>query len=142
MNGQPFHSSEEVRSARPQNVVRLGALALTRSGDKGNHVNLGVVAYSQANFEFLVETLTEPCIEDFFSRCEPTAVKRYLLANVGSLNFLIYNALGGGASRSLRLDSQGKLFGLAAAEILLPLDPGRRAHLELRSREPPEPFLE
>jgi len=122
-------------SALPSTSIRLGEIALTRSGDKGNHVNLGVVAYSPANFEFLVQSLTQARVRDFFERCGLTGVERYLLPNVGSLNFLIYNALGGGASRSLRLDSQGKLFGVAAAEILLPLDNGLRARLEIRSRD-------
>jgi hypothetical protein len=113
--------------------IRLGQLALTRSGDKGNHVNIGVVAFCQANYEFLADTLTEPVMHEFFARSGLTRVERYLLPNLGSLNFLLYNALGGGASQSLRLDSQGKLFGPAAAEIVLPVSAERWASLEVRS---------
>jgi hypothetical protein len=120
-------------TAPPARLVRLGQLALTRSGDKGNHVNLGVVAYSQANYELLVDELTESRVADFFAESLSSGIGRYLLPNLGSLNFLLYNALGGGASRSLRLDSQGKLFGPAAAEIVLPVDADRLSQLELHS---------
>lgn len=111
-------------------TVRLGDLALTRSGDKGNHVNLAVVAYSRENYDFLVARLTEGLIAEYFADCRPTQVVRYLLPRVWSLNFLLYNALDGGASRSLRLDSQGKLFGVTAAELCL------TGHHAFKSQEP------
>jgi hypothetical protein len=111
-------------------AIRLGDLALTRSGDKGNHVNLGVVALSRENYDFLVATLTEARIAEYFANCRPTKVERYLLPRVWSLNFLLYNALEGGASQSLRLDSQGKLFGVTAAELRLP------PHHASKSQEP------
>lgn len=111
-------------------AIRLGDLALTRSGDKGNHVNLGVVALSRENYDFLVATLTEARVAEYFANCRPTKVVRYLLPRLWSLNFLLYNALEGGASQSLRLDSQGKLFGVTAAELRLP------PHHASKSQEP------
>jgi hypothetical protein len=105
-------------------TVRLGDVAITRSGDKGNHANLGVVAPSAVVFEHLVQHLTSARVESFFADWGVTRVERFLLPNVWALNFLLYNALAGGASRSLRIDTQGKLLGVAAAEILLPPCPG------------------
>lgn len=99
---------------------RLGELAITRSGDKGNHANLGVIAESERVYEHLVRHLTEERVHAFFETWGVTRVERFLLPNIWALNFMLYNALAGGASRSLRIDTQGKLIGVAAAELLLP----------------------
>lgn len=100
-------------------IVRLKELAVTRSGDKGNHINLGVIAYSPEAYEILVRHLTSDVVSQFFAWTGVERVERYLLPNVQAMNFVMYNALGGGASRSLRLDSQGKLVGTAAQYIQL-----------------------
>jgi hypothetical protein len=92
-----------------------------RSGDKGNHANLGVVAFRAEDYVHLARHLTAECVLAFFKACGVERVERFELPNIGALNFVLYNALGGGASRSLRIDTQGKLFGTAAQEILLPL---------------------
>jgi hypothetical protein len=42
---------------------------------------------------------------------------------VDALNFVLYNALAGGASRSLRIDTQGKLLGTAILDLPLPAPP-------------------
>ena len=47
-------------------------------------------------------------------------VERYELPKVGALNFVLHNALAGGASQSLRIDSQGKLLGTAILDLPLP----------------------
>jgi len=101
-------------------TVRLGDLASARSGDKGNHANLGVVANTPETYEFLVRELTCERVQDFFAGLGLDRVERFELPRVGALNFVLYNALGGGASRSLRIDTQGKLLGTAALEIALP----------------------
>ncbi|SRR5690606_26000170 len=98
----------------------LGELALTRSGDKGNHANLGVLADSQRVYEHLVHHLTAERVHAFFAGWGATHVERFLMPNVWALNFILYNVLAGGASRSLRIDTQGKLLGVAAAELRLP----------------------
>ena len=33
--------------------IRLGEIAHARSGDKGNHANIGVIAYTRDGFEYL-----------------------------------------------------------------------------------------
>ncbi len=95
----------------------LRELAACRSGDKGNHVNLGVVARSEKAFDLLKRELTCQRVQDFFAATDVERVERFDLPLVGALNFVLYNCLGGGASRSLRIDTQGKLFGTAAGEI-------------------------
>jgi hypothetical protein len=99
--------------------VRVGELAHARSGDKGNHANIGVVAYAPAAYEVLRRELTSERVAEFFAGLGITRVERFELPKVHALNFLLYNALAGGASRSLRIDTQGKLLGTAILELPL-----------------------
>lgn len=99
---------------------RLGEIASARSGDKGNHANIGIVANCAASYELLTEELTENRVANFFSGLGATKVERFELPKVWALNFVLYNALAGGASQSLRIDTQGKLLGTAILELLLP----------------------
>lgn len=104
----------------PHGFVRLGDLAHARSGDKGNRANIGVVANDAKAYDWLVDHLTAPVVADYFSDLQVGAVRRYELPNLHALNFVLDDALGGGASRSLRLDSQGKALGVALLELKLP----------------------
>jgi hypothetical protein len=97
--------------------IKLGDIAHARSGDKGNHANIGVVAKTEPAFEFLRDELTADKVADYFRALRPTRVERYELPNVLALNFLLYNVLDGGASRSLRTDTQGKLLGTALMQM-------------------------
>ena len=110
---------------QPQ-TIELGAIAHARSGDKGNHANIGVVAYTSAGYEYLIRHLTVERVAEYFRGLEPTGVERFLLPRVQALNFVLYNSLGGGASQSLRIDTQGKLLGTAILQLPLPApsDPG------------------
>jgi hypothetical protein len=101
-------------------TIRLGEIAHARSGDKGNHANVGVMAYTWAGFEYLREVLTSERVAEYFSSLGTTQVERFELARLSSFNFLLYNALGGGASQSLRIDTQGKLLGTSILELELP----------------------
>lgn len=101
--------------------IQLGQIATARSGDKGNHANIAVVAYSAAGYDFLHEHLTAEIVEQFFAATGTSRVERFELPKVGALNFVLYNALAGGASRSLRIDTQGKLLGTAILRLELPV---------------------
>lgn len=100
-------------------TIQLRELAHTRSGDKGNHANVAVIAYSQAGFAWLQEHLTAEVLAAYFAPLGATKVERFEAANVNAFNFLLHNVLAGGASRSLRIDTQGKALGQAA--LLLPV---------------------
>ncbi len=100
--------------------IDLGQIASARSGDKGNHANIGVVAFSAAGYEFLADQLSEQIVEEYFGKLGVTRVERFELPKVWALNFVLYNALAGGASQSLRVDSQGKLLGTAMLKLQLP----------------------
>lgn len=101
-------------------TVRVGDLAHARSGDKGDRANIGVVAFDADGFAWLGRHLTEQAVAEYFRPLGIGAVRRYELPNLLAYNFVIDQALGGGASRSLRLDSQGKALGVALLEYRLP----------------------
>lgn len=94
-------------------IVPLSQIAHGRSGDKGNHANVAVVAYTDFGFDWLRTHLTAERVAEHFSGLHPTRVERFEAGNVRGLNFLLYDALAGGASRSLRSDTQGKSYALA-----------------------------
>jgi hypothetical protein len=93
--------------------VPLSALAHGRSGDKGNHANVAVLAYTDAGYAWLRDHLTADRVAAYFAPLGSTAVERYEAVNVRGLNFLLSDVLAGGASRSLRSDTQGKTLALA-----------------------------
>ena len=101
------------------NLRRLGDLAHARSGDKGDRANIGVVAHDASCYAWLKEHLTETVVAAYFRKLGIGAVKRYELPRIHAFNFVIENALGGGASGSLRIDSQGKALGVALLELRL-----------------------
>jgi hypothetical protein len=100
--------------------LRLGQVASARSGDKGNHANVAVIAYTEAGFAYLQRELTAERVAAYFAGLGHTGVVRYELPNVDALNFVLENALAGGASTSPRIDTQGKLLGTAILELELP----------------------
>jgi hypothetical protein len=100
--------------------TRLGKLASARSGDKGNHANIGVVANDAAAYAHLVKHLTAVKVREYFDLLSPSRVERFELPKVQALNFVLYDGLAGGASRSLRIDTQGKLLGTAILSLELP----------------------
>ncbi|XP_044536292.1 uncharacterized protein LOC123251170 [Gracilinanus agilis] len=98
-------------------TYRLEDLAYTRSGDKGNSANIGIVARHPLYYPYLKKILTARAIEDYFQHllhkehAEETLVTRYELPGIYALNFVLKNSLGGGGTASLRNDPQGKALG-------------------------------
>lgn len=110
--------------------ILLGTIAHGRSGDKGNHANVAVIAYTPAGYAWLHKHLSAEAVADYFAPLQPTRVLRYEAENVLALNFLLENVLAGGASRSLRIDTQGKTYALA----LLQMAVARPANLDAMLR--------
>ncbi|MBA1271521.1 DUF1446 domain-containing protein [Pseudomonas carnis] len=100
--------------------VPLVKLAVARSGDKGNHSNIGVIARHPDYLPWIAEALTPEVIVDWMDHVlDPIhgRVERWYLPGSHSLNFLLENALGGGGIASLRIDPQGKAFAQQLLEI-------------------------
>jgi hypothetical protein len=108
----------------PSRSIRLGDVAHTRSGDKGDRSNIGVVANDDAAYAWLRARLTGPAVAAFLQPLGIGAVTRFELPRLRAFNFVIEHALAGGASRSLRFDSQGKALGTILLEMPLPAEPG------------------
>ncbi len=89
-------------------VVKLLKIAHGRSGDKGNGSNVGIIARHPDIYPFLKETLTSERIKDHMKHVCKGEVERYELPNIGALNFILNESLGGGGTVSLKLDAQGK----------------------------------
>jgi hypothetical protein len=78
---------------------------------------VAVIAYTNAGFDWLRTHLTAEAVAKHFAGLNPTRVERFEAANVRGLNFMLYDALAGGASRSLRSDTQGKSYALALLQM-------------------------
>lgn len=102
------------------NTIRLSEIAHARSGDKGNHANVGVIAYTPAGYEFLGRVLTESRVAEYLLPLRPRQVERFAMPGILAYNFLLHDILAGGASRSLRTDSQGKVLAQGVLEMELP----------------------
>jgi hypothetical protein len=114
----------------PATVTRpLSSIAHGRSGDKGNHANVAVIAYTSAGFAWLREHLTAERVFAYFAPLAPSRVERYEAANVLGLNFVLRDVLAGGASRSLRSDTQGKTLALALLQMPVELPEDHEAML-------------
>jgi Acyclic terpene utilisation family protein AtuA len=110
--------SKNVSSMTAQGETRtvpLLRVAHGRSGDKGDMVNIGIIARNDALYAVLQRTLTADMVRDYFSHVAHGKVLRYSLPGFNALNFTLENALGGGGVASLRYDPQGK----ALAQMLL-----------------------
>ena len=94
-------------------AVPLVKLAWARSGDKGNHANIGVIARRPEYLPFINAALGEEAVADYMQHVldpDTGSVSRWSLPGMNAFNFLLKNALGGGGIASLRIDPQGKAF--------------------------------
>ena len=88
-------------------------LAHARAGDKGDQCNIGLIARRPEYYPVLVREVTADLVKAYFGGWCRGPVERYRLDNLEALNFVLHEALDGGALASLRLDTQGKSYGFA-----------------------------
>ncbi len=91
--------------------IQLGKIAHARSGDKGNLVNIGVIAYAPEHYATLLREVTAERVKAHFADRIEGSVERFELPNIQALNFVCRQALMGGGTLSLLSDAQGKSFG-------------------------------
>lgn len=122
--------------ARPDDAagtirVPLIALAWGRSGDKGNHANIGIIARDPASLPAIWHGLTTDVVRDRFAHFLEGPVERFYLPGSHAVNFLLHDVLGGGGIASLRNDPQGKGYAqiLLATPIKIPFALARRLNL-------------
>jgi hypothetical protein len=111
-------------------TIALYDIAHARSGDKGAHANIALIAYTDRAFDLIRDQVTAEFVQQRFAQLGCTKVERYELAKLKALNFILRDALDGGGSRNLRIDAQGKTFGQALLTSRVDLPDGvRRADI-------------
>ncbi|OED44413.1 terpene utilization protein AtuA [Endozoicomonas sp. (ex Bugula neritina AB1)] len=105
-------------------TVPLIELALGRSGDKGNHCNIGIIARDTRYLPYIEAALTPVRIADYFAHItsDRSEITRYQLPAMNSINILITHCLGGGGMASLRIDSQGKALAQQLLSMPIPIN--------------------
>ena len=88
--------------------MKLWEIAHSRTGDKGNISNISLIVYDKASYSLIEEKITPDRVKKWFGEKVKGEVKRYELPQLGALNFVLYDALGGGVTSSVALDKHGK----------------------------------
>lgn len=109
-------------------TIALACLAHARSGDKGNSANVGLVAYEPEVYPIMLEQVTAERVKEHYGLLVKGKVERFELQNLHALNFMLYEALDGGGTVSLRTDAQGKVLSTALLrmEVQVPDDVAER----------------
>jgi hypothetical protein len=100
--------------------VQLRYLAHARSGDKGNTANVGLIALESEYYPILLREVTAARVARHFKGMV-SGVDRFELPNLNALNFLLYDALDGGGTISLKTDAQGKVYSTALLRMEIPV---------------------
>lgn len=111
--------------------IQLTKLAHARSGDKGDTANVGLIAFRDEIYPILVREVTADRVKQHFRGICKGAVDRYELPNLGALNFLLHESLGGGGTLSLMTDAQGKTFSTALLRMSVEVTDAEAQELEL-----------
>lgn len=111
--------------------VQLTKLAHARSGDKGDTANVGLIALRDEVYPILVREVTAERVKKHFTGIVHGEVERFELPNLGALNFLLHESLGGGGTLSLMTDAQGKTFSTALLRMQVEVSEEEARKLEL-----------
>ena len=101
--------------------MQLRNIAYSRSGDKGNRTTLSVIAYDIKHFPAIERAVTAERVKLHYAGIAKGEVERYVLPQLGALNFVLHDTLGGGVTRSLCLDAHGKCLGSAILSLNIDL---------------------
>jgi hypothetical protein len=93
--------------------IQLLKIAHARSGDKGDTANIGLIALKPEYYPLLVKHVTAEKVKKHFTGICKGDVERFEMPNIGALNFLLHEALGGGGTITLKHDAQGKTLSTA-----------------------------
>src|SRR6185436_4938631 len=106
-------------------------LAHARSGDKGDTANIGLIALRDDVYPILMREVTAERVKQHFTGICKGEVERFELPNLGALNFLLHESLGGGGTLSLMTDAQGKTFSTALLRMEIEISNDEARGLEL-----------
>lgn len=97
--------------------MKLRELAHSRTGDKGNTLNVSLICYDARHYEHLRTEVTAERVRAFLGDVVLGDVVRYELPQLAAFNFVLGKALGGGVTRSLALDAHGKSMSSALLDL-------------------------
>ena len=106
--------------------IQLRQICHARSGDKGDTANIGLIALKDDYYAIIERYVTAELVKKHFHGIVHGRVERFELPNIGALNFLLHQALGGGATKSLKNDAQGKTLGAALLRMEIDVDDSLR----------------
>jgi hypothetical protein len=89
----------------------LREIAYVRSGDKSDTVSIGVIAKTPADYPVVLRSVTSAAVKELFGEWVQGPVEIYPMDNIEAVMVIMRRALGGGATRTLRLDQTGKALG-------------------------------
>lgn len=98
--------------------VKLREIAHARTGEKGDTVNLSVIAYREEDYELIEKQVTVASVRDLYGSITKGETRRYEVPSIGALNFVLEGALEGGRSRNLVFEESGK----ALSSLILTID--------------------
>ncbi len=96
---------------------KLYDLAHCRAGDKGNTSILSLIAYRDEDYAVLCGKVTAHAVKRHLAHIIKGQVTRHEVPNVGALQFVCEQALGGGVTTSLAMDAHGKSLSYALLEM-------------------------
>ncbi len=99
--------------------IQLVKIAHARSGDKGDTVNVGVIALEPEYYEVIKQQVTVERVKEHYGEMVKGEVERFEMPNIGALNFLLHHALGGGGTETLKHDAQGKTFSTSMLRMII-----------------------
>ena len=102
--------------------IQLVKIAHARSGDKGDTANIGLIALKPEYYDILKEEVTPERVKEHFKGICEGKVERFELPNIGALNYLLHNSLGGGGTMTLKHDAQGKTLSTALLRMEIDID--------------------
>lgn len=97
--------------------MKLYDIAHSRAGDKGNTLTLSLIPYQEADFELLCAKVTAEKVKQHLKDIVAGNIVRYELPNIAALLFVCEQALLGGVTTSLAIDTHGKTLSYALLEM-------------------------
>jgi hypothetical protein len=102
--------------------IKLDSICHARSGDKGDTGNVGLIARTKEYYQLIEKYVTAERVKKHFTGIVLGPVERFELPNLWALNFLLHHALGGGGTKSLKNDAQGKTLSAALLRMEIEIE--------------------
>jgi len=102
--------------------IQLKQICHARSGDKGDTANIGLIALQERYYPLIARYVTAERVKKHFEGIALGPVERFEMPNIWALNFLLHGALGGGGTKSLKNDAQGKTLSSALLRMEIEIE--------------------